>query len=111
MGGIITLLDDEENHELYIKNGIDFKWIPVKGEKSPSLEQVLKACEFAQITWDNSKALIVHCSGGRKRTATMIAAILIKNNKSVDEALQLIHEANPEIKLSEEQLHFLKELS
>lgn len=39
VGGIITLLDDTENHDLYEEVGIDFLWLPVKGGSVPNLKQ------------------------------------------------------------------------
>lgn len=74
--GIITLLDDKENHKLYRKQGIDFLWTPIKGGSVPSLDQVKEGLEFAKKVWGDSKVLAIHCSGGKKRTATMIASIL-----------------------------------
>lgn len=111
VGGIITLLDDTENHDLYKEVGIDFLWLPVKGGSIPNLKQVEDAHAFALKIWENSKSIAVHCSGGKKRTATLIASILNKNNKSSEETLNIISKANPDIKLNEGQLQFIHQLS
>ena len=108
MGGIISLLDDEENHTLYNDNKVDFCWIPVKGGKTPTLAQVDEAFIFAQKVWSQSRALVIHCSGGRKRTATLIASLLIKDKQTPTKTLELIQEANPAIKLNKEQIDFIQ---
>ena len=110
MGGIISLLDDKENHNLYSNNEVDYCWIPVTGGKPPSIDQVEEAFKFAKKVWEQSKVLVVHCSGGRKRTATLIASILVKDNQAPTKALELIYTANPKINLNEEQLEFVKNL-
>ena len=109
--GIISLLDDTENHDLYKEVGIDFLWLPVKGGSVPDHKQVEDAHAFALKIWENSKSLAIHCSGGKKRTATLIASILIKNNKSLEETLSMINKANPYVKLSEGQLQFIHQLA
>ena len=44
--GIISLLDDKENHELYKSTPIEFLWIPVKGGTAPIKQQSIDAQVF-----------------------------------------------------------------
>lgn len=110
IGGIISLLDDKENHELYTESPIDFLWTPVKGGTTPTPKQVAEAAGFVQKIKESGKAVAVHCSGGRKRTGTLIVAMLVKAGASPEEGLQALARANPEIALSEAQLAFLRGL-
>ena len=72
---------------------------PVKGGAAPKKEQVIEALTFAKDIWSEAKVLVVHCSGGKKRTATMIAAIFKQDGLSAKEAIDLIIKAKPDIVL------------
>lgn len=126
IAAIISLLDDEENHELYQESHMPFLWLPVAGGKTLSEEQVAQARSYyTEITQAKeatqsqlakktdsmqTKAIAIHCSGGKKRTATAIAAILTEHMTG-DQALTVISQANPEIMLNDTQLEFVKSLA
>lgn len=111
VGGIISLLDDRENLDMYGDSPIPFSWLPVKGGTTPTPEQVAEAGTFADTIHSQNKAIAVHCTGGRKRTGTLIAALLVRSGLSADAALAQVSKANPDITLSELQVNFLKELA
>lgn len=111
IGGIISLLDDRENLAMYEEQPIDFCWLPVKGGTAPTAAQVSEAAAFAAKIHQKGKAIAVHCTGGKKRTGTLIAALLVHGGQSADEALAKLREANPAIALSEGQISFLNELA
>lgn len=111
VGGIISLLDDRENHKLYEESEINFLWLPVKGGTSPDLSQVAEAVNYYKKLMDNGKSLAVHCSGGKKRTATLIASLLVKDGMSPSSAFDLINKANNLITLNDGQIQFVKDLS
>jgi len=77
--GIISLLDDDENLELYRSIGIPYLHIAVKGGTSPTTAQVQDAIAFQQ-SLDGLVA--VHCTNGRRRTGTLLGAIYIQIMKS-----------------------------
>ena len=61
------------------------------------------------------KKMYVHCKNGHGRAPTMVAAYLISQGKSVDEALALIKKKRPSIHIEKVQKKalqtFLKNLS
>lgn len=107
VGGIISMLDDKENHELYAESPIDFQWTPVKGGSVPTDEQVAEAFAFAQKYWNDGKAIAIHCTGGKKRTGTLAVALLVKRGQTAEAGIAALAAANPEIALGEKQLAFL----
>lgn len=110
VAAIISLLDDEENHELYQEADMPFLWLPVTGGKTPSSEQVAQARSYyTEVMQAGNGAVAIHCSGGRKRTATLIGAILTETMTG-DEVLDLIAEVNPDITLNEGQVEFVSGL-
>lgn len=111
VGGIISLLDDRENLDMYGDSPIEFCWVPVKGGTAPTPEQVAEAGTFADAIHQQGKAVAIHCTGGKKRTGTLIAALLVRSGLSADDALAQLAKANPDIALSELQVNFLKDLA
>ena len=108
VGGIITLLDDEENHKLYEVTDTDFLWTPMKGGTAPDVEQVKEASEFISDINSKGKAVAIHCNNGRKRTGTMLAAQLVSQGMNGDQAISKIQELNQEAQLNDLQKDFLR---
>ena len=73
--GIISLLDDEENLDLYRSIGIEFLHLPVKGGTAPTSEQLKSALDFQRSL---NGLVAVHCTNGRRRTGTLLGALFIK---------------------------------
>jgi protein-tyrosine phosphatase len=53
----------------------------------------------------------VHCTSGRRRTGTFLAAYLIAISKPYQEALKIVYDANPDVELRGSQTDFLKDLA
>lgn len=110
VGGIVTLLDDHENQELYKKTEMDFLWLPVKGGSAPTKEQAQAAVQFVDKLNSQGRVIAVHCNNGRKRNGALLASLLVLKGESPQEALDKIVTLNPEAKLSELQQDFIKSL-
>lgn len=107
VGGVVTLLDDEENHKLYEVTDMDFLWTPMKGGTAPTGDQVKEVSVFISDINSKGKAVAIHCNNGRKRTGTMLAAQLIKQGMNGDQAIQRVQELNSEAQLNDLQKDFL----
>lgn len=84
--------------------GVQFYiWIPIKNNAAPTQEQL----DFGVSTLEKfvamKKKIYVHCKNGHGRAPTLVAAYLIKDGKSVDEALDLIKTKRPSIHLEDVQ--------
>ena len=110
VGGIVSLLDDEENLDMYKSSNIPYQWIPVKGGKCPSMEQLNLLKTFVNQQNEAKKAAIVHCTNGRRRTGTAMIATLIMSGYSVEDAKSLVYGVKPDVDLREEQIAFLDHL-
>ena len=108
---LVSLLSDSSNLDLYTQQKIPHIWVPIIGGTAPSLEQLQQIKTFVDTQHRLGTAVAIHCSSGRRRTGTVLAALLIVQGASYDNALATVLNANPEIELREPQITFLKSLS
>ncbi|MBW4465806.1 MAG: dual specificity protein phosphatase family protein [Pegethrix bostrychoides GSE-TBD4-15B] len=111
IGAIVSVMDDPSNLDLYKIAKLPYLWLPTQGGTAPSPEQVQELVAFVDQQNKLATAVAIHCTSGRRRTGTMLAAYLISRGASVDAALQTILTANPQVELREAQINFLKDLA
>lgn len=111
IGAVVSVMDDPSNLDLYQRVEIPYLWLPTKGGTAPSPEQIQELQNFVSTQNQLGHAVAVHCTSGRRRTGTMLAAYLIATGSSYDRAMQTIQAANPDAELREAQTKFLGELA
>jgi protein-tyrosine phosphatase len=111
IGAIVSVLDDSSNLALYDAANVPHLWLPTQGGTAPSREQVQQLQAFVDQQNQLGNAVAIHCTNGRRRTATMIVAYLIRSGLSYGEAMQMMQSANSDIDLREAQTTFLQELA
>ncbi|NER78422.1 MAG: protein phosphatase [Leptolyngbya sp. SIO1D8] len=111
IGAIVSVMDDPANLDLYQGTEIPHQWLPTKGGTAPTLEQVGAFRNFVGEQTAAGRAVALHCSSGRRRTATFLGAYLILTGASYEEALTAIAAANPVVEMRAVQLNFLKSLA
>ncbi len=111
ISALVSLLSDDSNLDLYKQNKIPHIWVPITGGTAPSLEQLEQIKTFVESQNQLGNAVAIHCSSGRRRTGTVLAALLIKQGISHEKALTTILTSNPDVELREAQIDFLKRLS
>ncbi|KAF9078683.1 hypothetical protein BDP27DRAFT_1310007 [Rhodocollybia butyracea] len=81
-------------HETFIRHQI----LLDDSEEEDILIHLLPAITFIQSELDKGRGVLVHCQAGISRSATIVAAYLMYNRKmNVEEALNLVRKARPEI--------------
>ncbi|MBW4697217.1 MAG: dual specificity protein phosphatase family protein [Aphanocapsa lilacina HA4352-LM1] len=108
IGGIVSVMDDPGNLDLYEQAGVAYRWLPVKGGTAPTREQIAQLQNFVAEQNARGASVAVHCTSGRRRTGTFLAAYLIAAGHSSEEALQIVQTANPDVELREAQIEFLR---
>ncbi|MEO1181705.1 MAG: dual specificity protein phosphatase family protein [Cyanobacteria bacterium J06636_28] len=111
VGAIISVLEDSENIRLYTSAQIPHQWLPIEIDAAPSPEQLTLLDTFIQKQQAEGRAVAVHCSGGKHRTGTAIAAYLIRQGASYKQAMQTLLKANSAIELPDTQTDFLQQLA
>lgn len=107
VGAIISVMDDPSNLDLYEKAGLPYLWLPTTGGRAPTQEQIE---QFKQFVEAQNAPVAVHCTSGRRRTGTMLAAYLITTGTPCGAAIEQLLQANPHVELREAQLSFLQAL-
>lgn len=111
VGAIVSVMDDPSNLDLYEQVGIPHRWLPTKGGTPPSLKQIQELQNFVDEQNKLGYGVAVHCTNGRRRTGTMLAAYLIQTGLTFDQAMQRLLTAKPDIDLRDAQISFLKALA
>nr|WP_199305990.1 dual specificity protein phosphatase family protein [Pseudanabaena sp. FACHB-2040] len=110
IGAIVSVMDDAANLDLYAASNMPYLWLPTTGGTAPTQEQAEQFRQFVDAENARSHAVAVHCTSGRRRTGTLLAAYLIATGATAENALNQILQANPAVKLREAQVAFLREL-
>jgi len=108
---IVSVMDDPSNLDWYQQMKIPHLWLPMQGGTAPSLEQLRELQQFIEIQNRFDHGVAIHCTNGRRRTGTMLAAYLIRSGSAYEDALQTLKLANPDLELREAQTAFLQALA
>ncbi|MEM6255112.1 MAG: dual specificity protein phosphatase family protein [Cyanobacteria bacterium P01_D01_bin.156] len=111
IGAIVSVLEDSANISLYESVQIPHQWLPIEIDAAPSIEQLSLLENFIEQQQAEGRAVAIHCSGGKHRTGTAIAAYLIRQGDSYQQAMQTLLTANSGIELPDTQDDFLQQLA
>lgn len=108
---VVSLRDEKTNLDAYDAAQIPFLWLPTKGGTAPSVAAVDQFIEFVNSCFAQDLTVAVHCSSGRKRTGTLLAAYLVRaRGMTAEQAIAKLAVANPLVQLSKLQQDFLVSL-
>jgi len=111
IGAIVSVMDDPSNLEWCAAAQIPYRWLPPTGGQAPTPAQIAEFQQFVEAKNQADRAVAVHCSSGRRRTATFLGAYLILQGASYEEAVGAIAQANPAVEMRDAQLDFLRSLA
>lgn len=87
----------------------DSSYLPTIDNTAPSMEHLKEGVAFMQNVAANNGVVYVHCGSGVGRSPTVVAAYLIAEGKTLDEAITQIRTARPFIRILPPQIERLKE--
>ncbi len=84
--------------------GVEFYvWIPVKNRMSPAPDQLEFGVSVLEKLVSMGKKVYVHCKNGHGRAPTLVAAYLVKNGKTPEEAEAFVKTKRLPVHLEEVQ--------
>ena len=90
----------EDNRQLYRQHDIRFMQLKVLDVTVPSEEMITEGVEFLRQQVADGRSVLVHCAKGRGRSATILAAYLMKHEgMSFDKANETMKQIRPLTKL------------
>ena len=103
---VVCLLNLPKDETIYHQAVFGFHCSYVPDFKAPTMEQMKSIYHFIK---QAPKALVVHCEGGIGRTGTILAAYLILEGESCNNAIDMVRKAEPTAIESQDQFSFLYE--
>ncbi|MEK7193478.1 MAG: dual specificity protein phosphatase family protein [Patescibacteria group bacterium] len=92
--------------------GVDFYiWMPVQNHTSPSPDQLEFGVSVLKKLVSMSKKVYVHCKNGHGRAPTLVAAYLVRNGKTPEEAESFVKTKRPPVHLEDAQRQALHDFS
>lgn len=80
-----------------------YLWIPVKNHTAPTQDQLDIGVAMVEKMVSAGKKVYVHCENGHGRAPTLVAAYLIRQGRSFDEAVALIKQKRSAMHLEKAQ--------
>ncbi|MBW4515875.1 MAG: dual specificity protein phosphatase family protein [Timaviella obliquedivisa GSE-PSE-MK23-08B] len=111
IGAIASVFHDSSNLNFYQQIRIPYLWLPIAVDSAPSPSQIQEFQNFVEHQNLLNLAVAVHCSTGKHRTGTLLAAYLIGTGLSYESTMKTILNANSSIELPETQAIFLQKLA
>jgi atypical dual specificity phosphatase len=87
IGSIISMTETPIDQLAVEELGMTYAHIPVIDFTAPSLPQMLDALATIDQAHAEGRAVLVHCAAGQGRSATILAAWLIRQGATTDEAV------------------------
>ena len=84
---VLSLTETPLAQEALVRQELAYLHLPVPDLKAPLPRQLERALDFVDWQRASGRAVVVHCLMGQGRTATVLAAYLIRGGRSADESI------------------------
>ncbi len=92
---VVSLTETGLQEAMVREAGLKYLHLPIDDFQAPKIEQVEKFVNFVSDESKGGGAVLVHCFAGIGRTGTMLAAYLIREGASVEEAIKSVRRKRP----------------
>jgi protein-tyrosine phosphatase len=107
---VVDLREESDSDRAQLRGlGIEQRHVPVPDNGPPTIRQLVDVAALVS-SQDTSACLYVHCKGGFGRAATMAAGLLVAQGMAVQDAIEEVRRARPEMRLNDAQLAWLREV-
>ena len=106
-GGVNMRIEfDDAAHGLALA---DYCHLPTVDDAAPTLDHLHEGAAFTRRVIDGGGKVYIHCAGGVGRAPTMAAAYLITQGMTLDDAIALIKQHRPFIRIMPPQIDQLRQ--
>ena len=108
IGAIVSLTETALDIYAVQELGMSYTHIPIVDMTAPSPAQLFDALDAIDLAHGENRAVVVHCLAGQGRTGTVLAAWLIRQGATTDEAIGEIRAVCPQAVENDAQLACLR---
>lgn len=108
IGAIVSLTETALDIYAVQELGMSYAHIPIVDMTAPSPAQLFDALDAIDLAHGENRAVVVHCLAGQGRTGTVLAAWLIRQGATTDEAIGEIRSVCPQAVENDAQLACLR---
>lgn len=108
IGAVLTLTEEPLPVEALTRHGLEGLHVPVPDMTAPEPEELARALGFVDVQRALGRAVAVHCLAGQGRSGTVLAAYLVRNGATADEAIARVRSACPGALGIEEQVRAVR---
>lgn len=105
---LITLTEGDLSQEPLARHGLTNLHLPIRDREPPTVPQIRMLLIRMEALLARGEVLAVHCLAGIGRTGTVLAAWLISNGLTAQEALRRVRRIEPKFVQTAEQEDFLQ---
>lgn len=95
IGAILSLTETPLASQPLQRHGLAALHLPIDDQTAPTQAELLAALEFIDLQRAAGRGVLVHCRIGEGRTGTILAAYLIRQGASADQALAHLRAIRP----------------
>lgn len=89
---LVTAMEESLNEDLVKDVGLEYHYYPVPPYGTPTLQQINDFVDLVNTNRVKNRPVAIHCFMGWGRTGTLLAAYLISEGMSADEAINEVRE-------------------
>jgi atypical dual specificity phosphatase len=108
---VVSLLNIPSDALVYETAGFNFLCLPIPDGDAPTVDQAQHFIRFVDEVRILKQAIAVHCEAGLGRTGTMLAAYLIAQGETAENAIALVRNKEPVAVETTKQIGFLKQFA